>query len=59
LLLDAFRRQRFDQAMQILLVEMHKSAHPEEADDPKSRRGKYGKPPSRKSDRRARPGSAR
>jgi transcriptional regulator with XRE-family HTH domain len=55
LLLDAFRRQRFDQAMQILLVEMHKAVKPDGASDSK---GRHGKSSSRKSNRGTHPGSA-
>jgi transcriptional regulator with XRE-family HTH domain len=52
LLLDAFRRQRYDQAMQVLLAEMHKSVSSDGASDSKGRRAKAA---SHKSNRRTPP----
>ena len=55
LLLDAFRRQRFDQATQVLLAEMHKLVKPDGANEPKGRHGRHS---SDKSNRRTHPRSA-
>ncbi len=54
LLLDAFRRQRYDQAMQVLLAEMHKSVNHDGTSDSK---GRHAKPSSRKPNRRTFPRS--